>query len=104
MSAANNTTVPKMRGDRCRCTTCGELFNSTLAFDKHRIGEYGSSRRCLDAVQMTARGMSKLDDGFWVTRRRVPAAMPVEASTAIPQGVIALPEYQSRTHDREPLK
>jgi hypothetical protein len=98
MITFDETQFPKLQGDRCRCSTCGELFNSTLAFDKHRVGEYGSSRRCLDAVQMTIRGMSKLDDGFWVTRRRVFARTPVEPSTAIPQGVIAVREYQGRTH------
>jgi hypothetical protein len=104
MITVNETRFPKLRGDRCRCSTCGELFNSTLAFDKHRVGQYGSSRRCLYALGMTARGMSKLDDGFWVTRRRVIAGMPLEATTAIPQGVIAPGECQSRTRAPGPPK
>ena len=65
------------------CRSCGVLFNSTLAFDKHRVGDYNLSRRCLTTSEMAARGMSRLDDGFWVTRRRVVPHMPVERRTVI---------------------
>jgi len=61
----------KLAGDRCQCAGhpyrgCGEYFNSTRAFDKHRTGEY-SSRRCLSQAEMRAIGMAQNAAGFWVT-------------------------------------
>lgn len=57
-----------LRGDHCRCSGCAEYFNSTAAFDRHRRGEYGN-RRCLTVDEMTAIGMAKNADGWWVTER-----------------------------------
>jgi len=66
-------TRPKLRGDRCQCTVCGELFNSTHAFDKHRTGTYSPlARRCLTVAEMTARGMSRNAAAFWIV-----SAMPI---------------------------
>lgn len=61
----------KLTGDRNHCTTCGEYFNSTAAFDKHRRGDFGNEenpRRCLLPMQMMARGMATNAYGFWVTK------------------------------------
>jgi hypothetical protein len=55
-----------LRGDHCRCTSCGEYFNSTKAFDKHRRGSY-PERRCLTPEEMLAIGMSKNAGDWWVT-------------------------------------
>lgn len=53
--------------DRCRCAACGEFFGSTYAFDRHRTGEHGVSRRCRSTAEMEAKGMSKGRKGFWIT-------------------------------------
>jgi hypothetical protein len=60
-----------LTGDRNQCGGCGEFFNSTFAFDKHRTGEFGKDRRCLAADEMRARGMSTNAAGFWIS-----SAMP----------------------------
>lgn len=60
-------------GDRNQCPTCGELFNSTFAFDKHRTGDYKTGRRCMTIAEMESEGMGKNAAGFWIS-----AAMPVE--------------------------
>jgi hypothetical protein len=57
-----------LRGDRCRCPSCGQLFNSTRSFDEHRTGDYAVARRCLSTVEMLARGMRQNASGFWLTR------------------------------------
>lgn len=69
-----------LRGDRNQCAGCGELFNSTHAFDKHRRGEFGSGRRCLSAEQMSAAGMVLSADGFW-RGSAMPAELLAQVST-----------------------
>lgn len=54
-----------LRGDRNQCQGCNEYFNSTHAFEKHRVGEHGKDRRCLTASEMEAKGMVLGIDGFW---------------------------------------
>jgi hypothetical protein len=54
-----------LRGDRNQCTGCDELFNSTHAFEKHRVGEHGISRRCLTIEEMKEKKMFCGQDGFW---------------------------------------
>lgn len=61
----------KLSGDRNQCRGCGEFFNSSFAFDKHRTGSFGKDRRCLTAMEMSAKGMSKNAAGFWIS-----AALP----------------------------
>jgi hypothetical protein len=65
----------KLSGDRCFCRTCGEYFNSSAAFDKHRIGtldpkasHYG--RRCRTVEQMQAAGMELSKAGWWLRDAR----------------------------------
>jgi hypothetical protein len=66
----------RLRGDRNRCSTCGEYFNSTTAFDKHRAGEPPNrrspleTRRCLIPAEMRALGMVLNAAGWWVTKLR----------------------------------
>lgn len=56
----------KLSGDRNQCCGCKEYFNSSFAFDKHRTGDHEKhERRCLTAVEMTAKGMFVGSDGFW---------------------------------------
>ena len=60
-----------LRGDHNECPGCGQLFNSTRAFEKHRTGSHeGGQRRCLTVEQMEAIGMAKNADGWWVTALR----------------------------------
>lgn len=56
----------KLSGDRNQCQACKSYFNSTSAFDKHRVGEFGAGRRCRTVVEMSAIGMVLRDNGFWV--------------------------------------
>ena len=55
--------------DKCRCSTCGEYFNSTGAFSRHLVGKVGTPERyCLSSDQLTARGWTKNKTGHWITR------------------------------------
>jgi len=58
--------VKVLKGDRNQCPTCKEYFNSTFAFNKHRVGEFGKDRRCRTVEEMIEMGMSKKPDGFWI--------------------------------------
>lgn len=57
----------KLGSSRNQCGGCGEYFNSNRAFVKHRVGEFGVNRRCLNAEEMLAKKMEKNDAGFWTT-------------------------------------
>lgn len=64
---------PKLTGTRCQCPTCGEIFASPRAFDRHRVGPYGEGkRRCLDVAELRASGWARSVGGHWLTpdRRR----------------------------------
>jgi hypothetical protein len=63
----------KLSGDRNQCPGCGEFFNSTFAFDKHRTGAFGKDRRCLTAEEMQDKGMGRNAAGFWIS-----SAMPAD--------------------------
>ena len=73
----------KLTGDKCQCTACGEHFNSTYAFDRHRTGEYDhqGSRRCLSVAEMTEIGFSKTARGYWI-RTRMPVSSVPEWQTS----------------------
>ena len=70
----------KLSGDRCQCTACGEYFNSTYAFDKHRKGDY-KARFCLSVDEMIAKGFGKNPKGFW-TSSIMPIALSAKLKTA----------------------
>lgn len=55
----------QLRGDRNQCTGCGLYFNSSHAFEKHRVGDHGVNRRCLNPDEMLSKGMVLGADGFW---------------------------------------
>jgi len=64
----------KLTGSRCRCTNCGELFNSASVFSRHRFGSLkgGSvNRQCLTVDEMIARGWVHNVRGFWIERARI---------------------------------
>jgi hypothetical protein len=59
--------------DRCRCSPlggCGEWFNSTYAFDLHRVGKHGLNRRCMTTPEMLGHGMGRNADGYWISASR----------------------------------
>ncbi len=56
----------KLTGARCRCSACGETFNSISTFDAHRGGSY-EARHCLTCTEMTARGWHQNAGRFWMT-------------------------------------
>lgn len=64
----------KLTGDHNQCPTCAEYFNSTAAFDKHRVqvsavkGET-FPRRCRTEAEMFAAGMDRNAGGWWITAR-----------------------------------
>ena len=60
----------KLTRDRCQCTVCEEFFNSTFAFDKHRIGDW-FMRRCRTPDIMESIGMSRNAKGFWISSKRI---------------------------------
>jgi hypothetical protein len=62
--------APRLTGSRCLCRACGERFNSTAAFDRHRVDVFSGSRRCLTSEEITRRGMTRNAAGFWITKER----------------------------------
>ena len=60
----------RLTGSRCLCRACGERFNSTAAFDRHRVDAFADSRRCLTAEEMSRLGMTRNAAGFWITKVR----------------------------------
>jgi hypothetical protein len=62
----------RLTGNRCQCTGCGEYFNSTSTFDRHRTDSYerGERRRCRTPDELILRGWSKNPAGFWIERTR----------------------------------
>jgi hypothetical protein len=70
-------------GDQCLCRACGQYFNSTYAFDKHRVGPCrqlsepaSEARRCRTEDEMRAAGMALSAKGLWIS-----APMPKEGSS-----------------------
>ena len=59
----------KLTGDRCQCSKCKQYFNSTAAFNKHRVGEHRvqGDRRCLSVQEMSERGFQRNLKGYWIT-------------------------------------
>ena len=74
----NNTRDPMLPigTDKCQCAACGEYFNSTFAFDKHRIGRPGVDRRCRSGDELLADGWGRNATGHWITAVRGAETMP----------------------------
>lgn len=78
----------RLTGSRCMCRGCGEYFNSTTVFDRHRVGPFApinrpNTRRCLTAAEMTAKGWLLNGAGFWITAKRPAATVTARAGAAI---------------------
>jgi hypothetical protein len=70
---------PLLAGQRCQCTGCGQQFNRTTTFARHRVASFGTlrdpgGRRCLSTEEMQDRGWRLNGAGFWLG-----APMPEEA-------------------------
>jgi hypothetical protein len=59
---------PSFVGDVNQCPTCFTVFNSTAAFDKHRVGPF-TDRKCLSDDEMLAKGMGPNKYGRWVSEK-----------------------------------
>jgi hypothetical protein len=71
-----------LRGDHSQCPGCGEYFNSTYAFDKHRTGRYAPmQRRCLSLDEMRALGMVISATGWWLSMASKRPILPSDAIT-----------------------
>lgn len=67
----SNRASPRLRGDhRCQCSACGELFATVSTFDRHRLGDYESGRRCLRVSEMLGRAWVQNTAGFWIRGHR----------------------------------
>jgi len=77
--------MPKLTGNRCQCTACGEYFSSERSFDRHRIGQFGIDRRCMTTDAMTADGWARNGRGFWLTPdpRRAGADIPAHPTHGV---------------------
>lgn len=74
----------KLTGDRCKCPSCGQYFNSTYAFDMHRIGTFQPMRRvCLTVDQMLEEGMAQNAQWFWISRKRRDSTLPQAQSSRV---------------------
>lgn len=92
--------TPRFTGNRCQCPTCGEYFGSVRGFDRHRIGEYGKSRRCIPAADLLTAGWNRNARGFLLTPdpRRAGADIPAHrAPSARVQPTPALRAPETRT-------
>ena len=70
--------------DHCKCTTCGEYFNSSSAFDYHREGSYtAGNRRCLTTDEMRAKGMVRLPTRYWIKSQMQPEAVAAKEGASI---------------------
>jgi len=67
---ASTPGAPVLRGNRCQCTGCGDFFNSTSTFDRHRTGRFDvpGDRRCLSGNELIARGWSRNTARLWIER------------------------------------
>ena len=86
----------KLTGNRSRCQGCGEHFNSAWTFDGHRVGPYApitepNTRRCLTVAEMTGKGWSLNDGGFWISAKRGALALTARARAAIGTGAASGP-------------
>ncbi len=59
----------RLTGQKNQCPGCDQYFNSNIAFERHRVGEFGRNRRCRTPEEMIAKGMCLNKEGFWITER-----------------------------------
>jgi len=61
-------TNAKLKGKRCQCPSCSEFFSTSSSFDRHRKGEHGIDRHCVDpeSVGMVIRERGS-SGTYWTT-------------------------------------
>lgn len=71
------------------CPACCETFNSGLAGDRHRAGNWteGSPRRCLTVAEMREKGMDLNSRGLWVSALRDADSRPDRWNLSPSQGI-----------------
>ncbi len=60
-------TSRRLTNSRCLCRGCNECFNSGFSFDRHRVWDSPTVRRCLTTDEMAGIGMSVNSSGFWIS-------------------------------------
>lgn len=55
----------KYKSNLCLCNTCGEYLSGESAFDKHRKGEHGPDRHCVDPESIGLVIKYRGTDTFW---------------------------------------
>ena len=84
--------APKLTGNRCQCTVCGDYFGSVRGFERHRVGSVGASdRRCMTVAEMLAAGWQRNPAGFLLTPDPRRAGVGVEDPPA-PRVATYVPE------------
>lgn len=65
-------TAKRLGAARNQCAACGDLFGSVTAFERHRVGPFGTgplgtspARRCLPSGEISALGLERDESGFW---------------------------------------
>jgi hypothetical protein len=98
-----------LTGNRCQCPTCGEYFNGTQPFDRHRTGDYANADRpntrgCLTVAEMEAAGFLRNAAGFWCERASAEHATrpraPVFPAHRAPKPRASLPPYPNAPDSR----
>jgi hypothetical protein len=57
-----------LKGGRCQCGFCGQMFRSLSAFERHQIRpRKNASVGCLNEQGMRQRGMVQNAEGLWTT-------------------------------------
>ena len=86
-------TKHSLTGDQCKCSACGEHFNSTYAFDKHRTGVYAppGRRRCRTASEMLNIGMAQNAKGFWISHKHTDSSKRRMQSSGLREGGATTP-------------
>lgn len=57
----------KLKGNRCKCPSCGECFSSVHGFDKHRKGAHGVDRHCVNPKEAGLSIREGANGTYWTT-------------------------------------
>lgn len=71
---------------RCRCSACGQYFNSPSTFDRHRVEPSRGIRSCLSLREMFSKGWLLDAARFWIERKRRMDDSTSRAKSAIARG------------------
>lgn len=54
-----------LTGKRCECPTCSEIFSTVGNFDRHRVGEHGLNRKCVNPHTVGLEIKTNAKGTFW---------------------------------------